>query len=446
VKAWKKAGLSKEQAEIVKSHPGLLDLSLSQAVTMYRDDHSLFHGEAKRMRCQERYLAKKAQKWEPMGYSAARLHENKLFALHDFFVGDVRDVDRETISMYRGTPNDYERNLGMYLRSIQDVEQVYVHLKSLAPEEVRVNRRWIPLRKRLMLSEEVRINDPLELLRLTRSKDRRIAHQARCRLILTQACFGARRDGYAPDELETLEKDFRDFIDRRFFEEPEGQHVHVVAELDPHDNYVCKTYQVIEDGQPLPDKAPHRFFLEAERRTVPRRRKPGAAPLQIFFFLRHKQRMLLKMMDKNIVFPQLAGIGDPLAMMFVVEREDLSRLVAEVREVLVPNPGMVAESTSSIGHRLGSELTDRRNRRSSNLYEAMKYVSRMQDRMVEVQFLPMAAWINALAARSDVNHGWYKMKRYLASAYPTLYPTTWSGIPWSDAALKRQCINYTIGI
>jgi len=446
VKPWKKAGLSREQHAISQTYPGLLDLSLRQIGILYRDDHSLFHGEAKRLRRLERYLKDFAGKRERMGYSPRQMHEDTLMAFHDFFVNDVKREHCITMPMYEGGPRDFEANRNDFIRSIRDVENIYRHLTKLLPKQIRVRGRWLDTAAQLEIDPHVRIEDPLELLRLAKAGDRRIRHQARSRLVLAQACFGARRDGYAPDQLAKAEEDLRDFVGRALFSDPEGDPMYVVAELDPHDHYLCRKVEFLPHDGPMPESRPDRFVMEAYRQTVPRRRKPGAEPIRMFHFIRHKERMMLKMLDKKVVFPKITGIGDPLAMMFVVDQDDLSRLVSEVREILVPCPGMVADMNSSIGHRKGAERLDPKNRRSSRLYEAMKYVARMQDRMVEVQFLPMAAWINALAAHSDVNHRWYKMKRYLASAYPVLFPTTWSGIPWSDRNLRRQCIAHTVGL
>lgn len=440
--AYELAGLTPEQKKIANVFPGLLDLDYSQIRAIYGDDHSLLHGEAKRRRRQQRHLDAFYRRRALLDYSPSQLRENELVHFHDFYVGKLRDTSRRTAPMYgRGS---YEQNEDRFRRSVADVEHAYSFLRKTAPEEVRINDKTVRIRERLTLVDDVRTDDPLELIRLTRSPDRVVRHQARCRLILAQACFSARMDGYAPDELQVFEQDLREFMDRAFFAEPEGEPVHIVAELDPKDHYVCKRHRVVEQGGDVPEPRDDLFVMSVLRRSVPRRRKPGAAPIHIYFFLRHKQRMLLKQLDKGIIFPQTVGIGDSVAMMFVVEREDLTKLMAEVREVIVPCPGMVADSSSSIGHRLGSERLDLKNLRSSKLYEALKYGTRIEDRMVEVQFLPMAAWINSLAARSDVNHDAYKMKRYVASAYPTLFPQSWSGIPWGEPELQQQCHDFSI--
>ncbi|MCC6563610.1 hypothetical protein IT087_01830 [Candidatus Uhrbacteria bacterium] len=440
--AYKKAGLTAEQRKIADAFPGLLDLEPSQVRILFEDEHSLFRGEAKRRRRQERHLDGFFHRRELLGYSPSRLRDNELVHFHDFYVGRLRDPYRKTAPMYG--KGSYEQNADRWRASIADVENVYSYLIKLAPEEVRLGHRSVRVRELLRLADDVRTEDPLELLRLTKVSDRMVRHPARCRLILAQICFNARMDGYAPDELQAFEEDLRGFMDRAFFEEPEGDPVHIVAELDPNDHYVCKRHHVVESGQPVPEPRDDVFVMQVFRRRVPRRRKPDAPPVCIYYFLRHKQRMLLKQLDKGIPFPQTLGIGDAVAMMFVVEREDLGKLVSEVQEVVVPDPGQVADLNSSIGHRLGSERLDPRNRRSSKLYEAMKYGARIEDRMVEVQFLPLAAWINSLAARSDVNHAWYKMKRYAASAYPTLFPTSWSGVPWHSPALRRRLIAHSI--
>jgi len=439
-----KAGLTPEEVEIAKTYPGLLDLSQAQIMTLYRDDHSLFHGESKRLRRLERYLKEFTSKRERMGYSPQQMHEDTLMAFHDFFVNDVKRKNCITMPMYEGGPRDFESNRNDFHRSIRDVENIYNHLVRQLPKQLEVDGRMVETAKQLEIDPEVRIEDPLELMQLAKHADRRLRHQARSRLVLAQACFGARRDGYAPDELARAEEDLREFVGRALFADPEGDPMYVVAELDPQDHYMCKKVDFLPHNGPLPEARPDRFVMEAYRQTIPRRRKPGADPIRIFYFIRHKERMLLKMLDKYVVFPKITGIGDPLAMMFVVDHDDLSRLVSEVREVLVPCPGMVADMNSSIGFRKGAETLNPKNRRSSRLYEAMKYVARMQDRIVEVQFLPMAAWINAHAARNDVNHRCYKMKRYLDTAYPILFPTTWSGIPWSHEGLRRQCIAHAI--
>ncbi len=446
MKAWKKAGLTPEQHEIAKLSPGLLDLDPRKAMILYEDDHSLFHGEVRRLRRLRRFLKVQEDRLDTMSYAPSVSHASMLQRLHDFYVGDIVSRERQTVPMYRGNPGSYEENGQMFRAAIRDVDDIYAHLTNLLPEEIMYKRKSFALRRRARLEDDVHIDDPLELLRLARKGDRRIRHQARCRLILAQACFEARRDGYAPDELRLFEQYIGGFLGRHFFADQEGEPVHIVAELDPSDRFLCKSYVVIEDGQPVPDSTPERFVMEAFRQTVPRRRGKSGRPLQIFFFVRHKQRMVLKLLDRKIRFTDLIGIGDPIAMMFVVERDDLQRLVSEVREIIVPCPGMVADLNSSIGHRLGAERLDPKNKRSSKLYEAMKYVARMQDRMVELQFLPMAAWINALASRCDVNHRAYKTDRLLGGPYQTLLPTSWSGIPWTERSLKRQCIDFAIGI
>jgi len=113
--------------------------------------------------------------------------------------------------------------------------------------------------------------------------------------------------------------------------------------------------------------------------------------------------------------------------------------------VLVPSPGMVTDANSSIGYRLGGEKLDERNRHSSKLYEAMKYVSRLWDRPVEVQFLPLAAWINQRHSRSEARHDVYKMKQALATPLPNLFPQEFVGIPWMHGELQARCTNYAIG-
>ncbi len=441
---WKRAGLTREQSLIAKLSPGLLDLDTRQARILYDDDHSLFHGEAKRLRRLGRFLREQEVRLGTMGYKPAVMHASMQQRLHDFYVGDIESPERQTMPMYWGNPASFEENAQTFRAAVRDVEHIYAHLTKLLPEEITLKRKSFELRRMAKLDDDVRIDDPLELLRLSKVGDRHIRHQARCRLILAQACFEARRDGYAPETLRRFEQSTNEFLGRHFFEDQEGEFVHIVAELDPADRYLCRSYEVIEDGKPVPEPTPTRFVMSASRHTVPRRRGKSGRPLQIFFFVRHKQRMMLKLLDRKIRFTDLIGIGDPIAMMFVVERDDLRRLVSEVREVIVPCPGMVADLNSSIGHRLGSERLDPRNKRSSKLYEAMKYVARMQDRMVEMQFLPMAAWINAKASKCDVNHNAYKLGRYLQGPYPTLFPTSWTGIPWSDPALRRQCIAYAL--
>jgi hypothetical protein len=439
----KQTGLTQEQYELARVFPGVMHFTLEQQRLLNRDTHSLFHGERVRTRNLVRYLRQESREIEPRNYPPDVVHHTMLRAFHDFFVGDPLRPEQKRGCPYRGGPEDFKHNVETFQHAMLDVDDVYAHLRRLLPEELLVNGKYVRLRERLVVDPDVQMDDPLELLRLTRTKDTRIRHQARCRLILAQACFEGRRDGFKPEDLEAEARANHTFLRRNFFAGPEGEPVHVVAELDPEDRYVCRRHRVLSEGEPVPEPREDLAVIALHRQEIPMGH--GRPTLKIFFFIRHKQRMLLKMLDKHIRFTQLVGIGDPIATMFVVEREDLDAVVNRVREVFVPSPGMVTDANSSIGYRLGSEPLDPKNKRSSNLYEAMKYVSRLWDRPVEVQFLPLAAWINARFSRSRARHDAYKMTQALATAFPALFPEAFTDIPWSKAELHARCLAYAIG-
>jgi len=121
-----KAGLTPEEVEIAKTYPGLLDLSQAQIMTLYRDDHSLFHGESKRLRRLERYLKEFTSKRERMGYSPQQMHEDTLMAFHDFFVNDVKRKNCITMPMYEGaSKEDLIAFAGRFLDAAKPVSNGY---------------------------------------------------------------------------------------------------------------------------------------------------------------------------------------------------------------------------------------------------------------------------------------------------------------------------------
>jgi hypothetical protein len=161
--------------------------------------------------------------------------------------------------------------------------------------------------------------------------------------------------------------------------------------------------------------------------------------VEVFFFNRSKKNIAVKQVSKLIRFLELTGIGDGIAMKFVVDKDRLNHVVRHVRQVLARCPGQVCDQGSSIGYRLGQERLDPRNRHSSKYYEAMKFNLRLWDRIYEMQFVPVVTWINEQCSHTEVNHGIYKVTKLIDLVYPMLFPEPLVLVPWHQTTLRRQC-------
>ncbi len=397
------------------------------------DPHSILYGEGRRWKLLLRELARGLAVVKRQGFSAATAHDFLLRRLHAYYFGDLRDGGRRTVPMYRGRPSDFEADMRRWEQSCLDVERTYQYLSRWLPEELN-GRRMTEVLERGHVAET---DDPLELIRLAGSPNRKTRHFARSKLVMAQFSMEQRRHGYDPSALQSERRDLESFLDRVLFQEPEGDAVWLIAELDPKDRYRCIAYHILTDENAPPESSASRYQVRLERRWI---RVAGRSdPVPVFFFHRVKEHIILKALTKDERFLELLDLGDAIAMMFVMDREEMDAVTPAIRRVLVPCPGQVCNQGSSVGFRMGNGRLDPANPHSSQTYEAQKYNALVCDRVVEVQFVPVSAWVNARTMVGEVNHLYYKLRKHLNDVFPVLFPRGLFGVDWSDVQVQGMC-------
>ncbi len=428
---------------VLRQFPGLPTLTPGQFLTMFNDEHALLHGEVKRWRLLCRLIDEKRNEFTIAGNAPEVVHDSLLRVIHRFFVGQLTDRYRTTAPMYAGTPADFEEDERRWIAACADVESVYTYLMTYLPPLVRLGRKRASLADRLkrpvVVSTE---HDLLRLIELVRfHEDASVRHYARAKLVLAQFCFEARKEQHEPDRLRREAAELASFIGRCVFGGGPGEAVEIVADLDPTRRYSCISWQAVKPGQSETLGYKNPFVIPTREQRI---HLPSGRTISCYFSIRSKQHVALKALVKDIRFLDLMGIGDAVAMRFMVQAEDVDEFVRFIRGVIVPCPGQVCDQGSSIGFRAGNAPLDRKNKQSSKSYEAMKYIARICGRAVEVQIVPVNAWINAQCMHDRVNHSWYKLLKYLDEVLPILFPEHLFGIPWENPALRRQAVAHIL--
>jgi len=420
---------------LARKFPSLMFLRAAELGRMVRDQHSVMYGETVRWRMLFAKLDQVTAKAEQLNWSDQVRMEVQLQTLHDYYVGSLRRASgRKTIPMYEGCPADFERNYRIWRDACRDVEELYDYLISYLPRYAEVRGQNRDLHHRLRRPDEVRsTHNPIKLIELARRTQKGkgewvdriwIRHAAQAKLVLAQACFEYRRAGYASETLEDESVLIKRLLERTLFKRASKQKVRIIASLDPERAYACHDYHYAGPRETIPPLST-RFMLETNRYIL-----ASDKNIPIMFFIRPKRFPVLKGLIKDIRFPQLANIGDGIAMTFAIDDEThLDEVVSAVRRVLAPCPGMVCDQDSNLGHREGRRL-DQRNTNSSHRFRAMKYNASIADRIVEVQFLSMRDFIDSKCRHDDAHHGCYKLKQYCKDILPVLFPEVLFEIDW----------------
>lgn len=414
--------------EFVKKVPGAVSLPKGLFREHLGDRHSLLYGEIRRLRFLQKKLREERLRLSHTNLTSKQQHDVLLRIFHAHFVGDPDDDSARHARMYCGTLANFSQDRKLWREACDDVEAFYAFLIERLPHLATLGDKRRNLRHRLRRPEAVSQTwDPLILLDLaTQGEDAIIRHFAGQKLAFAQMSWELRRSHLNPDKLAERATQSEAFIKRALFGEQAEERVHIVCELDPQNAYRCRSWRVVEAGEELPEQNPLRAVLPVTRYHVV---VESGERLPVLFFIRPKKHPLLKVLIKRIRFLQLAGIGDGVAMMFVVESEHLDKVVERVRRIIVRCPGQVCDQGSSIGHRNGNRA-DESNQHSSANYEVMKYVCMLWGEMAEFQFVPTRAWANAKCSHDRVNHDWYKSMQVTADLLPICFPEHLFGIIW----------------
>lgn len=430
------------EASLARKFPSLIYLRAAELGRMVADHHSVMYGEIVRWRMLFEKLDQVAAKAEKLGWREDVLMDVLLQTLHDYYVGSLRRASgRKTIPMYAGTPADFERNYRIWRDACRDVEELYDYLLSYLPRYAEIDGQNRDIYHRLRRPDSVRnTHNPVKLITLARKAlegesdwtDRAwLRHSAQTKLVLAQAFFEYRRAGYAAETLDDESVQIKRLLERTLFKRASKEKVSIVASLDAQKAYACRDYRYASPRETVPPLATS-FSIETNRYVL------ATGDIPILFFIRPKRFPVLKGLIKDIRFPQLANIGDGIAMTFAIDDEaHLDQVVSVVRRVLVPCPGMVCDQDSNLGHREGHRL-DQQNGNSSHRFRAMKYNASVADRIVEVQFLSMRDFIDSKCRHDDAHHGCYKLRQYCKEIFPTLFPEELLGIPWPSDFVEES--------
>lgn len=426
--------------------PAVLTFSPEEYAKVSGDPHTLFVGDRARTHLLYEMLDQRRGILEAAGHDEHRVHETLLHILHGFFVGDVGDASRAMAPMYDGTPADFDRDMELWRLACENVHQTFDYVLRALPPTLTFGSPEAPtsirVGERLKLAWETASHDPLDLLERARSAPpcTSVWHFARTKLGIAQFMFEAIRNGYAPETLERQRQAIDAFLGRRLFAAPMGTDITVIAELDSENEYRCTRFEQLNGRLPNPISDGRQRSLSAHEFTI---KLPEGREIKVWYASRSKRHLFLKALTKDFRFLPINGFGDSIGLMFVVEEGDLDDFVRMVRPILVPCPGSVSDQNSTIGHRNG-RANDPKNPHTSHEYEVMKYNALVGGRVIEVQFVPKKAWINARCAHSDVNHWHYKMRQLLERILPVLFPPHVFGIPWDDPSVREQCFAHAI--
>lgn len=408
------------EERIVKKFPGLLYGSLSRLARIGRmSPHSTVSGELYRWRKLLSHLDAEAEELALLNLSAGKRRRLMQRALHDFF-----------LDMYGGDEGDFNRNYLTWRDAVRDVEEMYVMLLGYLPHTLVVDGKTVDLHDRLRRPDEIRTEyDPIRLITLARTggtgKSPWVRHCARIKLYLTQLFYEYRNEGFAPEEIAKKTAQVRRKIIDRLFARGSYKRVRVVANLDPSRSYECIDYRITDDLTQGSEGRDDRYVMDADRYEI----RGGKRKIDVLFSIRPKENVALKGIVKGIRIPQLANIGDTVAMRFVLDnRQDLQDAIDRIRDVMASRPGCVSDQDSTL--EFHSNTLDPDNPSSSPNFKAMKYNLQYIGVVVELQFMSVRDRLNALCRHDDANDGCYKLRQICQSALPISFPRQFTGVLW----------------
>jgi hypothetical protein len=140
----------------------------------------------------------------------------------------------------------------------------------------------------------------------------------------------------------------------------------------------------------------------------------GGTP--VFFDSRIKKHQSLKRVRKSE--PRHHQLDDLCGVKFVFFNErDLLAGVDRIRQTLARYPGCVFGE-----------------------YRAMKFNILLFGRYYEVQVMFIEDWINEQASHGSENHKLYKLRKYMDTLFPRMWPQVIYGVDWKDPALRRRLL------
>lgn len=408
------------EERIAKTFPGLVPGSIYRLARFgYANKRSNIFGELQRWRNLQRHLDEEAGELAALKLPAAKRRRLMQRALHSFY-----------LDMYGGDEGDFKRDYRTWRDAVRDVEEMFDMLHGYLPTTLKVGGCTLNVNECLHRPDEVRAEyDPIRLLTFARSGGfggmARTRHCARVKLYLAQLFYDYRQQGFAPEDIATETAAVKRKIIDRLFARGSYKRVRVVADLDPSNAYACVGYKMSEDLNRGIEEREDQSVMEFDRYLI----RGGKRDIEVFFSIRGKEFVPLKSIVKNIRQPELASIGDRVAIRFVFkDAADLEDAVERIRDVIASRPGCVSDQDSTLDS--SEDCLDSENAHSSPSFRAMKYNLRYIGGVNETQFATMKGHVDSKCKHDEGNHGDYKIRQYCGSILPISFPTRLTGIPW----------------
>ncbi len=408
------------EERMARKFPGLLYGSYLRLAHIGRmSAHSTTSGELIRWQIMQRYLDAQAEELAHLKLKAKMRRRLMQRALHDFY-----------LDMYGGDEGDFNRNYLTWRDAVRDVEEMYAMLLGYLPHTLVVEGTTVDLRDRLRRPDEVRTEyDPICLITLARTgewwKSTWVSHCARIKLYLAQLFYEYRKKGFAPEEIAKKTAQVRRKIIDRLFTRGSYRRVRVIANLDPTHAFECVDYLITNDLNQGTEGRNDRYVMEADCFEI----RGGVRKIDVLFSIRPKENVALKGVMKGKRFPELANIGDTVAMRFVLDnKQDLQDAIDRIRDVMASRPGCVSDQDSTL--EFHSNTLDPDNPSSSPNFKAMKYNLRYAGEVTELQVMSVLDQLNARCRHDDAHDACYKLRQYCQSILPISFPSQLTGIPW----------------
>ncbi|MCC7356921.1 hypothetical protein IT408_00205 [Candidatus Uhrbacteria bacterium] len=405
----------KDDFKFLNTHPQLIPLPPGLKVRHeFLSEHSVLYGEAIR-----NGLLLKALK-EKQGEVAMQ-------ALHSYFQ-DAYDLKQE----------NYERDCQYLAIAIQTAHDAHDHLL----------RGYLTKREQVnldMISDVATTRDPVRLIQLTAVAvgvaaryphdvlSGRIAFEGGRVLRLAQLEFEASLHGLSKENLTDKMRLFTAKLEEVFFARQQSERFLIEADLDPRNTYrVIRHPRIRKKNESIGERVNGYErttfpldvrFVEAFNRKIP-----------VFYDTRVKDFLSLKLIRKCERDPR--ALHDLCGAKFVFFAEkDLKDAVHTLRKALVRFPGCVFGEASSLER---SGVLDKENTSSADEFRAWKFNILFLGRYFELQFMLIEDWVNEWASHGKENHDLYKLRAFLESLFPRLWPQVIYDIDWSDSTLCHR--------
>lgn len=129
-------------------------------------------------------------------------------------------------------------------------------------------------------------------------------------------------------------------------------------------------------------------------------------------------------------------VEDRSGLLLVAQKEDVLDIAELISMLIVERGGMIVEDLEANFDQ--DQPNDKANTASSKNYKVAKMLIRWKGRLVELQFVTLHDYFSSKVALSEVNHDLYKLRQYLRTIFPLLFPKDLYGVDWEMPHIRHQ--------